>query len=77
MISLDGLETHSQFSQTGALFTVIRILSSMRVWPYLVFLLFLFKLPPTPIVNFLKIAYTEQIFIKHLNKLQLHGPSKS
>lgn len=41
------------------------------------FSLFLLKLSPTPNVNFPKIAYTEQIFIKHMNKqmnkLQLHG----
>lgn len=52
----------------------------MTVYPYLIFLLF-FKLPPTPTVNFPKISYTEQIFIKHwnkqVNKLQLYGPNKS
>lgn len=82
MNSLDGLKTHSQFSQKGTLFTAVRILSSMTVWLYVVFLFFPLNChPPTPTVGFLKISYTEQIFIKHLNKhmnkLQLHGPTKS
>lgn len=53
MISLDSLQTHSQCLQTGRLFLPVRILSLMRVWPYLD-VSFCFLKPPPPLVCFRK-----------------------
>ena len=45
MIRLVCLQIHSQFLQTGKVFVPIRILSPMRVWPYLLFPFFILNCP--------------------------------
>lgn len=78
MISLGSLQTHSLLANWDIIYCHknFKFKDSMAI-SYFSF--FLFKIPS--IVNFPEISYTKQIFIKHLNKqmnkLQLHGPTKS
>ena len=77
MICLDCLQIHSQFLQTRKVFVPIRILSSMRVWPYLMFPFFILNCPQ-PSSIFLKYLTEKEHSVKHLNeqmnKLHWHGP---
>lgn len=78
MIRLVCLQIHSQFLQTGKVFVPIRILSPMRVWPYLMFPFFILNCPQ-PSSIFLKYLTEREHSVKHLNEQmnKLHGHGES